>query len=123
MASTGSALSFLTTMARPATWSRSVGGHHRFRRDVERLVGHDGFQLVEPEGRHAGQHFALAGNRRRHHHVEGRQAVGGDDQQLVVADGVDVAHLAAVNQRQGGDAGFEERCGHGRQGGIGEPAL
>ena len=32
----------------------------------------------------AGQHPALAGNRVGQHHVEGAQAVGGDDQQVLV---------------------------------------
>jgi len=41
-------------------------------------------------------------------HVEGRQAVGGDDQDLVVADGVVIAHLAVTEQWQGLDGGLVE---------------
>jgi hypothetical protein len=60
------------------------------------------------------QHFALARNRVRQDDVEGGQAVGGDDQQLVGVDGVDVADLALVEEGQAGDGGFEKRSGHGR---------
>jgi hypothetical protein len=65
-------------------------------------------QLAEPEVGHRRQHRALAGNRIGQDHVEGRQAVGGDDQQLVVAHRVDVAHLAASKQRQALDGRFEQ---------------
>ena len=49
----------------------------------------------------------LLGNRIGQHHVEGRQPVGGDDQQRVGVHGVDVAHLALVDARRGRAA----RCG------------
>jgi hypothetical protein len=56
--------------------------------------------------------LALAGNRVGQDDVEGREAIAGDDQQLVVADGVNVAHLAAAEQRQALDRRFKEGIGH-----------
>ena len=43
------------------------------------------------------QHATLAGNRVGHHHVEGAQAIGGDDQHVLLVDRVDVAHLALMD--------------------------
>ena len=59
------------------------------------------------------QHLALARNRVGQDDVEGRQAVAGDNQQLVGVDRVDVADLAPRNEWQTGDGGLEERSGHG----------
>ena len=53
-------------------------------------------ERLEPERRDRGEHPALVQDRLVEHHVEGREAVGGDHQQLVVADGVDVPDLAGV---------------------------
>jgi hypothetical protein len=72
-----------------------LAGDHGFGVDAGQLVGYHVGQLAEPEIGHGGQHRALARDRVGQDHVEGGEAVGGDDQQLVVADGVDVAHLAA----------------------------
>jgi hypothetical protein len=103
----------LTTTARPRTCSRSFGDDG-FRIDAGQLVGNDVAELVEPEIGHGLQHFALARNRVGQDDVEGGQAVGGDDEQLVGVDGVDVADLALGDERQAGDGGFEERSGHDR---------
>jgi hypothetical protein len=65
------------------------------------MVGDQVAGAFEPEVGNRGQDRALARNRRRQHHVESREPVGGDDQQVVFADPVDVAHLAAIDQRQG----------------------
>ncbi len=81
---------------------------HGFRRHAGQVVRHDVAELLEPEVAHLVQHHALARDRLVHDHVEGRQAVGGDDQDLVVADGVVVAHFAAAEQWQGLDSGFVE---------------
>ncbi len=56
---------------------------------------------------------ALAGNRRRQNDVEGRQPVGRDDQQMTIIDGVDVADLAARDERQRRQVRLEQRLGHG----------
>ena len=77
------------------------------------VVRHDVPQLVEPEQRHLGQDFSLAGDGLTHDHVEGRQPVAGDHQQPVAADRVVVAHLAACKQGQAVKAGFEQGRSHG----------
>jgi hypothetical protein len=84
-----------------------VGGHHGFGVDAGELVGDDVAELGEPEVGHGHQHATLARNRIREDDVEGRQAVGGDDEQRVGIDGVDVAHLAAA--QQGAGSGWKSR--------------
>jgi len=42
----------------------------------------------------------LARDRLRHHHVEGRQPIGGDDQQPLRPHRIGIAHLAPVHERQ-----------------------
>jgi hypothetical protein len=68
---------------------------------VGQMVGDLVVELAEPEVGNPGQDLALARDRVGQHHVEGRQAIGGDDQQALVIDGVDVADLALVQQFQG----------------------
>ena len=58
-------------------------------------------RLGEPEARQAGQHPALVGDLGRQDDVEGRQAVRRDEQQPVLAERVQVAHLAAADERAG----------------------
>ena len=45
-----------------------------------------------------GQDFAFARDGRRQDAVEGRDAVGRDDQQVAVVNAVNVAHFAAAEQ-------------------------
>jgi hypothetical protein len=85
--------------------------HHRLGIDPGQLVGHHVAELAEPEIRHLVQHPSLVRDGIGQHHVESRQAVAGDDQHLVGAHGIDVAHLALADARQALDAGLEER-GH-----------
>ena len=66
------------------------------------VVGADVAGVVEPEPRGLGQHLALAGDR-GDATVEGRKAVGGDDDAPPVGQVVIVAHLAAVMVGQLGD--------------------
>ena len=65
-------------------------------------------QFLEPEVAHLVEDLALAGDRLVHDDIEGRQAVRGDDQDLVVADGVIVADLAVAQQWQGVDGSLIE---------------
>jgi hypothetical protein len=58
------------------------------------MVRHHVAELLEPEIRELREHAPLVGDRVGQHHVEGRQPVGDQDHHFVVADGVDVAHLA-----------------------------
>jgi len=67
---------------------------------------------LEPEERELIEDPALVGNPLGKHHVEGRQPVGGDDQKLR-AEVIDVAHLAAAQEREVYGRGGE-RFPHGR---------
>ena len=64
---------------------------------------------LEPEAGELREHAALVRDARPQHVVEGRDPVGGDDEQLI-ADLVDVAHFAAAVERQAIEIGVEERC-------------
>jgi hypothetical protein len=77
----------LTTSARPRTCSFSSSPATTDSGSMPvKLVGDHVGQLAEPEVRHRGQHRALAGDRVGQDHVEGGEAIGGDDQQLVFAN-------------------------------------
>jgi hypothetical protein len=73
------------------------------------MVRHDVPGACEPEIRDLREHAALAGNRVGQHHVEGAQAIGGDDQHVLLVDRVDVAHLALMDALQTGNVRFEHR--------------
>ena len=60
------------------------------------LIRNNVAQLVEPEIGDGLQHFTLARDRVGQDDVEGGKAIAGDDEQLFVVDGVDVADLALV---------------------------
>ncbi|ABA49009.1 hypothetical protein BURPS1710b_0998 [Burkholderia pseudomallei 1710b] len=83
-----------------------VGGDDRLGRDARQMVRDDVREPVEPEVRHLVQHAALVRNRLAHDDVERRQAIGRDDQELVVAERVVVADLAATEERQRAQRGF-----------------
>ena len=51
----------------------------------------------EPERRQAGEHPPLVGDLGRQDHVEHRDPVGGDEQQALVVERVELAHLAAAD--------------------------
>ena len=82
---------------------------HRVVGDVgrEQVVGREVAQEVEPEQRNLREDDAFAGDRRAEDAVEGGDAVGGDEQDLVVADGVNVANLTAGDEREVGDGGLK----------------
>ena len=67
----------------------------------DEVVRADVAGAVEPERGQAGEHLALVRDRRRVDHVVGGDAVGGDQQQAVVARGVDVADLPLGDERGG----------------------
>ncbi len=73
----------------------------------DEVIGDDGLEQVEPENRERGEHAALVGNGCGEDVVEGRKAVGGDDDQEI-AGGVDVANLAAGVALNAGQAGLED---------------
>ena len=74
--------------------------HYRFRCDAGQVIRNHVTQLFEPEIRQLGEYSAFAGNRRRQNHVECGQAIGLDYQQLVIAHRVQIAHLAAMKERE-----------------------
>ena len=84
-------------------------------RIVDDVVHGQGRQLIvddighhaEPEQGYLCQYLALARHRVRHDDVKRRQAIGGDDQQVLVVDAVDVADFAASDHRKVRDRGFE----------------
>jgi hypothetical protein len=76
-------------------------GDHTFRRIARQVIGHDPFQLLEPEQRHLREQCALAWNGLVHDHVEGADAIARDHQQTVRANGVVIPNFAASEQRQG----------------------
>ena len=82
------------------------------------MVGDDAAQLPEPERAHLGEHGPFPGNGVGKHDVERADAIGGDQQQRVLVDGVDLAHFAAANQRE-----RQRRLGNGGVGQTVTPAL
>ena len=89
-------------MARPRTCARSASPDTTDSGSMPVMwFGSQVAELPEPEIRQGGQHLALAGDRVVEHDVERRQPIGLHHQQLVLAHGVDVAHLAAVQECAG----------------------
>ena len=87
---------------------RVLGPHGKMPSPKSGTVTPDVAGAVEPEIRHIGQHPALVGNRRRQHHIEGRQPIGGDDQDLVIPDRIHVADLAPGEQFQAFQVGLQQ---------------
>ncbi len=87
--------------------ARDVGG--------EEMVRHEIAHALEPERRQLRQDLALVRDARSEDVVEGRDAIGRDDEQ-VAADLVYIANFATPVQRQAGQGSFEERR-HGEHGG------
>src|SRR5580692_12618107 len=61
----------------------------------DEVVGNDVGEVVEPEQGYLAEDVSLVGDAGGQDVVEGGDAVGGDEKQLLVADGVDVADFAA----------------------------
>ena len=68
--------------------------------DREEVVSDDLARAGEPERREAGEDPALVGDLRREHDVEGRDAVGCDEEQLPLTERVDLADLPARDVRR-----------------------
>jgi hypothetical protein len=64
------------------------------------VIGHDVTGAGEPEHRNLVQHTALSRDRIGQHDVERREAIGRDDQHVIVVHGIDIAYLAAMRARQ-----------------------
>jgi hypothetical protein len=72
---------------------------------ADHVMRHHALELIEPPGADLRQHRALHRDGLGHDDVEGADAVCGHQQQTVVADGVDIADLAAPDPLQGQVAG------------------
>jgi hypothetical protein len=81
-------------------------------RGAEDVVGNDVFQEFEPEKRELREDAALVGNGRGKDDVEGGEAVGGDDQELV-AEIIDVTDFSARGGSEAGELRFANNF-HGR---------
>ena len=82
-----------TSIDRPARSGRQFGAAGRRLRGRREVVRHDVGRAIEPEQRQRRQDAALVGDRRRQHRVERREPVARHHQQ-VVAEAVQLAHLA-----------------------------
>ncbi len=60
----------------------------------DQVVGDDLGEVVEPEQRNLVEHPSLVRDAGGQNVVEGRDAVGGDEKQLLITDGVNITHLA-----------------------------
>jgi hypothetical protein len=76
----------------------------------EEVVRDEVAHPIEPERGQLREHLALVGNARAEHVVERGNPIGGDDEQIV-AELVDVADLAAPEERQSVDLGLEQGSG------------
>ena len=72
----------------------------------DQVVGDDVGEVIEPEQGNLAEDASLVGDAGGQNVVEGGDAVGGDEKQLLVADGVDVAHLAAGVKLEIGEVGL-----------------
>jgi hypothetical protein len=78
------------------------------------MIWHDVRELLEPEIRDRRKHDAFAGNRIGQNDVERRESIRRDDQQALVVDAIDVAHLAARYELETRKIRFEQRLGQSR---------
>src|SRR6266446_1373971 len=63
-------------------------------------------ELCEPEARKRSKHFPFSFDRGGEYAVEGRDAVGSNDQQASVVDFIDIANFAPANKFEIGELGF-----------------
>lgn len=75
---------------------------------ADEVIGDQVAEEIKPEERHLRQHDAFAGDAGGEHAVEGGDPVSGDDEETVVADGIDVADFAAFGRGPAGEIGFEQ---------------
>src|SRR4029079_8518396 len=80
----------------------------------DEVVRHDLLGLAEPEVRKLCPHAALVGYRRREDGVVRREPVARDDDELVAARFVNVAHLSTTEESCAVHSGFEKDAHSGR---------
>ena len=74
----------------------------------DQVVGDDVLQEIEPEQGELGQHAALLRDAGGQHIVEGGDAVGGDEEQMIVTDQIKVADFPAGEKLQAGKISMQE---------------
>ena len=86
-----------TSMERPRSWSAYLRTASGVLVDIggDQVVRNDVGEVVEPEQGNLAQHASLMRDAGGQNVVESGNTVGGHKKQLLVADAVDVAHLAA----------------------------
>ena len=67
------------------------------------------FQEVEPEEGELGEDTSLVRDAGAEDVIEGGDAVGGYEEELVLIEGVDVPDLAACGEREAAETGLEKR--------------
>jgi hypothetical protein len=67
---------------------------------------------IEPEERELRQDAALVGDSAAEDVIEGGDAVGRDEEELVVRQSVDIADFAACGKREGAEVGLKKRRSH-----------
>ena len=67
---------------------------------ADHVMRHHAFEPPKPPRADLRQHRALHWDGFRHHHVERADAVGGQQQHAIIADRIDIAHLAAPDPWQ-----------------------
>ena len=84
---------------------------HVLQSQAGQVIGHDVASLREPEQRDSRQDLALERDGIGQYDVEGRQTVGGDDEQMIRIDVVDVPHFSLMDLLEAADARLEQgRC-------------
>ncbi len=85
------------------------------------MVGDVVLEEIEPEEGELGKDASLVGDAGGEDVVEGGDAIGGDEEEVgggVGTESVDVAHLAAGEQRKRAEIGLEQSCVHWDDGTI-----
>ena len=101
----------LDPSSRVTGWADQSGNAH----NAANVIANNMRGAAKPEIRDLLQHLALAGNGIGQDHIESAEPIGRDDQQVVVIDGVDVAHLATMKQRQRAHSGLKDSSGDSGQ--------
>jgi hypothetical protein len=72
----------------------------------DEMVRDGGLEEVEPEERELGEDFAFVWNPAAQDMIEGRDAVAGDEEKLVLGERIDVAHFAAGGEGKRSEIGL-----------------
>ena len=76
------------------------------------MVRYSGLEEVEPEEGELSENLALVGYSATQNMVEGRDAVAGDEEELIAGEGVDVSDLTAGCEGEIAEIGLEKCWWH-----------